>query len=158
MKVLCFTWRAIMGRIPTAEALCHRGISVPSSVCSFSRFDIESAGHVLVTCPLAKAVWEWVCNWCGGNSAVFATVGELIDHAKMWGRCPKKRKVFMVICYGALWSLWLARNERVFNRRLSSASRIMDDVISLVFMWFKHRVKIGNLNWVVWCNSPFDCL
>ena len=147
-----------MGRIPTAEALCHRGISVPSSVCSFCRFDMENADHVLATCPLAKAVWEWVFMWCGTDYAGFSSVGELIDHAKLWGRCPKKRSMFMVICYGALWSLWLARNERVFNRRLLSASRIMDDIISLVFMWYKHRGKNGKICWAMWCNSPFDCL
>ena len=158
MKVLCFAWRAMMGRIPTGEALSLRGCSVPSLVCSFCRTETENADHILVNCPLARNIWQWVVDWCGGDPLTVTSVGDILDYAKKWGRCPEKRSIFMGICYGVLWSLWIARNARVFNRCLYSASKIWDDIISLVFMWYKHRGKLRNLNWSLWCISPFDCM
>ncbi|KAL4566158.1 hypothetical protein LXL04_030268 [Taraxacum kok-saghyz] len=48
------------------------------------------------------------------------------------------------ICYGVLWTLWKARNDRIFNNKLPSVSRTLDEVLSLVFLWFKHRGSLGN--------------
>ncbi|KAL4566003.1 hypothetical protein LXL04_030112 [Taraxacum kok-saghyz] len=60
-----------------------------------------------------------------------------------------------MIVYGSLWSLWKARNNRVFNKQLISASKVMDDVISEVFFWLIHRGSFGNVNRSSWSSSPF---
>ena len=147
-----------MGRIPTADALLRRGISVHSPNCRLCGVEEESADHLFVNCRVAMEVWEWLWSWCRVPSRTFANIEEILVLVNNWGGGGKKRKVLIACCYGVLWRLWLARNERVFQNRISSASRIMDDIISLVFMWFKHRGKLVNCNWNVWCVSPFDCL
>ena len=158
MKVLCFIWRAARDRIPTAEALSHRGVSVHSTNCSFCNSVLETADHIMASCPLAKTVWGWIFKWIGENLPQSSTVKEIVDYAKNWGRCIKKRRRFETICYGVMWSLWIARNERVFNKRPSTAFRIVDEIMSLAFLWCKHRGNNKNLNWVMWCLSPFDCM
>ncbi|KAL4569393.1 hypothetical protein LXL04_025029 [Taraxacum kok-saghyz] len=97
---------------------------------------------------------------CAKGILEFATKWERCPKKRSakWGRCPKKRSMLEVICHGAIWSLWLARNERIFKKRHSSASRIMDDIIALVFTWFKRRGRLRNCNWSLWCISPFNCL
>ena len=157
-KVLCFTWRAMLGRIPSSAALLHRGISVSSPNCSFCGAAQECADHILVSCPLAVTVWSWVWKWCNMDHSSFTCTREILEFATKWGRCPKKRSMLEVICHGAIWSLWISRNDRIFKMRHSSASRIMDDIISLVFMWFKHRGRLRNCNWSLWCMSLFNCL
>ena len=148
-------WGAL---IPTSEALCLRGISVPSPSCSFCRSDLEGADHILVSSSLARTVWDWVQKWCVGDPIIHSKVGEILEYAKRWGRCSKRRSMFTVICYGVFWTLWKTRNVRVFQNRLASSSMIIDEILSLVFLWFKHRGKLGNCNWSLWCMSPFNCL
>jgi hypothetical protein len=157
-KVLGFVWKAALGRIPTADALSKRGIMVRSPNCSFCGVYREGADHILVGCHLAKDVWDWLWRWCGIPNNSVDSIVELLEFVNGWGSSSKRRVMLTAICYGALWRLWLARNERVFQNRCFSASGIMEDIISLVFMWFKHRGKLGKCNWSLWCSSPFNCL
>ena len=157
-KVLCFTWRAVMGRLPTADALIRRGIQVTSPMCSRCNIDSETADHILVSCPIARSVWGDVWRWCGVADPVQSTVKGVIDFAASWGRCPKSSNMLSVICHGVFWNLWKARNDRVFNQRLTSSSRIIEEILLNVFHWFKYRGNLGKCNWVVWCMVPFDCL
>ena len=157
-KVLCFTWRAAFGRLPTADALTRRGISIPSPMCSRCNIDLETVDHILFNCPLARSVWLEIWKWCKVDVPVHSSVGDVLAFAASWGRCPKKRYMLLAICYGVFWTIWKMRNDRVFNKRLSSTSRTIDEILSLVFSWFKYRGDLGNCNWVVWCMFPFDCL
>ena len=157
-KVLCFTWRAMLGRIPSNAALLHRGINVQSPRCSSCGTETEDADHLLVSCPLAKRIWDWVWDWCRLNAQSFSKLGDILEFISSWGSCPKRRKMLEVICHGVIWSLWIARNDWVFNKRHCTASKIMDDIISLIFMWFKHRGRLVTCNWASWCIFPFDCL
>lgn len=55
---------------------------------------------------------------------------------------PKKKKIFLAICYGNLWCAWKARNDVWFNKMHVNSSKLVDNMISLVFSLMKHR---GNL-------------
>lgn len=157
-KVLCFVWRAAAGCIPTAEALEQRGICIPNPICKACGHAREEADHVLINCPLAAKVWTDIWRWCNVQAPVISSIEELLVFVGEWGGCTKRRFMLNAICCGVLWCLWKARNDLVFNSKLSSSSRVMEDIISLVFLWFTHRGKMGNCNWVLRCIFPFDCL
>lgn len=63
----------------------------------------------------------------------FNTVGELIDYATKWGRCTKKRKVLINICYGTLWGIWKAKNERLFKKLITTPTKVVDNIQSMVY-------------------------
>ena len=155
IKVICFIWRASLDRIPTAEALAVRGVlSGPTSCVRCSGTD--STNHILVTCPFATLIRSWITNWCGVDLSHVANVDEVLLLVKSWGRCPKLKRILTSICYGMLWSLWKARNNRVFNKRIVSASSVFDEILSSVFFWLKHRGNLGIGDWVNWCIFPFS--
>ncbi|KAI3749677.1 hypothetical protein L2E82_20293 [Cichorium intybus] len=157
IKVLGFVWRAVLGRIPSADALSSRGVPVLSVSCGMCG-EVETADHILISCRLASRVREWIYRWCGISFFSPTSSWSLLDFVKNWGMCPKKRLLLTMIIYGLFWSLWKARNDRVFKKRIASASWIFDDVMTSVFMWAKHRGKWGSCNWSSWCVSPFSCM
>ena len=155
IKVICFVWRASLDRIPTAEALAVRGVHYgPTSCVRCSGMD--STNHILVLCPFATLIRSWITKWCGVDLSHVATVDDVLMLVKSWGRCPKKKRIFTSICYGMLWSIWKARNDRVFNNRIATASTVFDEILSSVFFWLKHRGNLGIGDWVKWCIFPFD--
>ncbi|CAH1422507.1 unnamed protein product [Lactuca virosa] len=79
IKVLCFVWRAYLGRIPYACALLCRGIQLSSLVCSFCSYVAEDANHILVTYPFAKEVWVWILRWCNADIPQVNTVADVIS-------------------------------------------------------------------------------
>lgn len=113
IKVICFVWRAAIGRIPSAEALSSRGIPVSTLSCGLCG-EIETVDHILVSCPIASKVRDWICNWCGISLDSPTSTRGILDFVSKWGRCPKKRNVLTMIAYGLFWSLWRARNDKSF--------------------------------------------
>ncbi|GAU38554.1 hypothetical protein TSUD_320260 [Trifolium subterraneum] len=80
-KVIIFSWQALLGRLPTRDNLARRGI-IPLGVgtrCPWGDGDIESENHILVTCPLAWAVWSLVHKWFGIKSVVPSTISSMCE-------------------------------------------------------------------------------
>ena len=146
-----------MGRIPTAAALCRRGVvNHNQTVCSWCNTDEECADHVLVRCQFARTVMEWILKWCDIKEVNFNNVSDVLDYAAGWGNCPKKNKIFQAICQGAMWSIWKARNDRVFNNRRIPPTKVADIIKSTVYIWIKFRqAKGGGPNWATWSTNPF---
>nr|KAJ0200013.1 hypothetical protein LSAT_V11C600315130 [Lactuca sativa] len=158
LKVNCFMWRASMDRIPTATALLKRGVLIGTSICSYCESEDEDVNHVILRCPMAAKVWEWVFIWCGLPGTKFGSIGELVQFLSQWGTCPNKRKNLINICYGTAWLIWKARCDRVFKKSLTPPTIVADMVKSIVFSWIKHRRVKCNYRWAEWCINPFLCM
>ncbi|XP_023738520.1 uncharacterized protein LOC111886499 [Lactuca sativa] len=62
IKVIGFIWRAIQNRVPTLCALKQRGVDTGSIMYSYCMTVEEESDHVLLSCPFAKIVWEWILS------------------------------------------------------------------------------------------------
>ncbi|XP_076883847.1 uncharacterized protein LOC143532785 [Bidens hawaiensis] len=64
-KMVTFVaWRAMMGRLPTFDALGKRNIPVASNECPFCSEVEEMVEHVLVSCGLTQSMWSVLAQWC----------------------------------------------------------------------------------------------
>ncbi|KAL4588641.1 hypothetical protein LXL04_001533 [Taraxacum kok-saghyz] len=159
LKVMCFIWRTCINRIPTATELSRRGILVNLTGCPLCMEDVaEEMDHLFLGCSLAKEVLVWLFSWCNISIQNFQTVEELVNFAAEWGRCPKKRKILLAVLYGAIWNIWKARNDVIFNKIPASINKIKDNILTMVFGWIKYRGNFGNCTWAGWCVSPFNVL
>nr|KAJ0199966.1 hypothetical protein LSAT_V11C600328150 [Lactuca sativa] len=116
LKVLCFAWRARLGRIPTLLALSRRNVKVDSQWCSACISRFETSDHLLVDCPFVDHVWRSLAMCCGIGKIIANSVRGIIDEGvrlKMGSNC-NKRDLFSIL-YGALWAIWRARNNRIFE-------------------------------------------
>lgn len=60
----CFIWKKNIDRLPTASNLQKRDFNIISHICCYCEYEVESIDHVLIRCPLAAKVWEWIFRWC----------------------------------------------------------------------------------------------
>lgn len=144
-----------MERIPTTMALSQRGVKIETNNCSACIGESECANHVLIKCPFAATVIQKIIRWCGVTTCNIQNIDELIQFAANWSRCPKKRKRFNEICYGMLWGIWRARNERLFQERFANPCGVVDNINATVYTWIKCRGKKFNCNWEDFCTFPF---
>ncbi|XP_023762551.1 uncharacterized protein LOC111911013 [Lactuca sativa] len=139
-------------------ALSKQGIILPSTTCCQCNLVEETSDHALIRCSFARKVMTWILKWCNITIVNFHTVNEVLDYASNWGNCPKKKKRLLGICYGTLWGIWKARNERLFNNQLMCALKVVNIIQSITFLWFRHRGDGGGLNWTKWNVLPFNSL
>ncbi|XP_023736870.1 uncharacterized protein LOC111884805 [Lactuca sativa] len=144
IKCINFVWRACLGRIPTAVALSRRGINISSISYQMCFSGVDTADHILLDCPIAFDSLSWIFNWCDVSIQRFLSISDFVNFAASWGNCPKKRKIFIAICYGFLWCMWKARNDVWFNKIQLNSSKLADNVISMVFSWLKSRGNFEN--------------
>lgn len=143
LKVRCFVWRAMLGRIPVAETLALRGVNSMSQMCPLCNLELETVNHLLVNCEFKHAVQYWIFRWCGIQPGRFSCSKEFIEGTHLWGNCPKKRLIGNTILFCLLWNVWIYRNEKVFKQMNTSATKVVDNIIPQSFAWCKHRSSFG---------------
>ncbi|CAH1412783.1 unnamed protein product [Lactuca virosa] len=144
------------GRIPTATELSKRGVNLETLTCRMCEEKDECPDHALVDCSFAKKkVADGIWRWCNVQVGGFNKVNDLLDFVATWGSCAKRRKIIVVICYGMLWCIWKARNERVFKKNRLPPDKVIEIVKSVTFLWVMNRGKMAELAWKNWSQCPF---
>lgn len=149
IKVTCFIWRASMGHIPSVMALKSRGVSIDFDICGYCNEIVEDSDHILVGCQATRITRKWILQWRGINDWHFTLTGDFLDFVASWGHCPKKRKLFLTIFYGMLWWIWRSRNDGIFLNVKIPPTIVADNVIAMVFSWWKHRGQRKILNGLI---------
>ncbi|CAI9291196.1 unnamed protein product [Lactuca saligna] len=140
MKVLCFAWWARLGRIPTLLALSRRNVKVDSQWCSAYISRLETSDHLLLDCPFADHVWRSLEMWCDIGKINANSVRGIIDEGvRLKMSSNRKKKALFSILYGALWAIWRAMNDRIFNDGIVDPIKVVDSIKSMIFLWVKHR-------------------
>ncbi|XP_058726431.1 uncharacterized protein LOC131597775 [Vicia villosa] len=118
LKVRFFGWRCFRNRVPTKDSLRNKGILPISSNlgCVFCDNGTESILHSFLFCQNAGIVWKEIAEWIG----IPFTIGvDLKDSFLNWSNSCRAKKVksgkIGTVWLATLWSLWLSRNDIVFN-------------------------------------------
>ncbi|XP_076925722.1 uncharacterized protein LOC143588649 [Bidens hawaiensis] len=131
-------WRAELDKLPTQVALSRRNIQVPFRLCGLCDSEIEAVEHVLVGCSVALKVWDFVSSWCKFPPIFAFSVKDLLDLYSSSGLGVDKKVVFQGIVIIACWSIWKARNDRIFEGRVVKVEDIVGNIRSLDFLWYKY--------------------
>lgn len=117
LKVSAFCWRAVLDRIPSASNMSYRGIQLqPIQItCCFCRNYEETTAHLLLHCIFSYNVWMYLYNWLGLVTVLAGNIpNQLLHHAGLV-RGKFANKGWRLIWFATVWSLWLHRNEMIFN-------------------------------------------
>jgi hypothetical protein len=111
LKIKVFVWQVYNNRIPSAEQLIKRNWpgDTGCKVCG----QRESTDHIMFQCFLAQFLW-FVCRDAFNWPLIPTSVADIQEC--VIGEAPKKLKNFLMLLCGSLtWSVWLIRNDFVFN-------------------------------------------
>jgi hypothetical protein len=159
-KVSCFVWRLFQNRIATKDNLCKRGVIDQRSIrCLGECGAEESITHLFFECPIFAGIWYRISNWLRIPSAFH---NEGMSHMKQFEGLAGSGRVFTnricVIWFAAIWSIWKARNDKLFKNKEIKLDSILESVKRLSWHWlrFKARSIVYDIN--QWCLNPRACL
>uniref|UniRef100_M4EUN1 RNase H type-1 domain-containing protein n=1 Tax=Brassica campestris TaxID=3711 RepID=M4EUN1_BRACM len=131
-KTKLFVWKALHGAIPAGEALRARQINVDGK-CKRCNLP-ETIDHLFFHCPFAKQVWT--------SAPVFPSIeynGSIVLRNQWINLISRKNLpptgVEGQLAPWILWGIWTARNNLVFNDKLTSATETLSKAISLAREW-----------------------
>lgn len=114
-KVQVFLWKLEHKVLPTNSFLGSRlHLAELESTCKWCGCQDESIDHLFLNCELVNWSWSFLKYWCdpsfsqGSSSLVLE---NLLSH-----NCNSfSNKVWQIMIVVVLWSIWLGRNEFVFQ-------------------------------------------
>jgi hypothetical protein len=106
--------------------------------------EFEIIDHLLVTCSIAKLIWEWIATF---NNFHFH--GQEIEDLRILDSCiPLKDKILVEFIRNAVcWVLWLTQNKCIFDKTsIPSIRSIGLQIINLAKFWCTARNTSQMLN------------
>ncbi|KAK1419555.1 hypothetical protein QVD17_28740 [Tagetes erecta] len=150
VKVNFFCWCALINRLPTREAISRRGIIIENQACLICNSHPETVEHLLLHCPGSNMIWTSLSQWCNIPSFHVDSIKGLLDHSNNINTTTSARKKIKLIFITAMWVIWKARNDMVFNNKLWNINRLVDDVKTWSSLWINNREKNGISVWNSW--------
>ncbi len=148
LKIKIFLWLASRYRLLTADLLAKRGWLGPS-ICPLCCAGEEFLDHIFFLCPFARSVWTEVLH----NATLICqrllnTQGDL---ASRWrsarGVATGQSKTVLDLLFAAgCWEIWIERNKRLFENRLSTSDGCATRVHTIVEFWSLASFAPGLLN------------
>ena len=120
LKIKIFTWYLRRGVVLTKDNLARRNWQ-GSTKCMFCHHD-ETIKHLFFECQFARSIWSAI--QVASNLYQPSSVANIFGNW-LHGIDNTFRKHLRVGAIALLWSLWLCRNDRVFNAKLSSAMQVI---------------------------------
>ncbi|KAK2634159.1 hypothetical protein Ddye_028951 [Dipteronia dyeriana] len=124
------------GQFPTNDRLCRAEFHLASR-CSVCRVSSESSYHLFIRCPLAAAFWEAVFS--AFQRHIYAdTWSSFFSQAMSVSFSDQMRVLWKTTIHAVVWSVWLARNQWIFE------IKAMDFRYALSLVWR----AVSDANWL----------
>lgn len=150
-KVNCFVWRAMNRRIPTADALARRGVHIGDSTCPRCGIGAETVDHIFASCAAARSIWGQICIWLKLQVPTqFDSIEQALNFSLEAEGNKKKKKVIHAIFLLVIWTMWMARNDKLFNGRNISQTKIIQDIKEVSLWWVLKRAKVHGVDAEKW--------
>ncbi|XP_076941489.1 uncharacterized protein LOC143611066 [Bidens hawaiensis] len=160
MPIKCnvLAWRAEQDRIPTKIALNKRGMGLSEDSCPFCELHQESANHIFIGCIFAAEIWDRIAVWCRLDPIFVFEVRDILVLAKCLKKPKLNKRVAHCIVVTALWSMWNARNEMIFQDKEAKAYEVVSKIKSCSYFWIQNRSRFKSIEWSDWCKYPFGLM
>jgi hypothetical protein len=159
-KVSAFVWKALLDRIPTRVNLEIRRCLPPdiASNCASCGLMPEKTSHIFLHCVVARRIWYKLMEWVDVN---FIMPPNLFIHWECWSGGSLNKKIsrgLRMIWQAAIWSIWKARNDSIFNAIEMRWDEVVDAIKVLSWRWLLERFKVPAPLFYEWEWNPRDCL
>lgn len=159
-KVVAFAWKVLLDRVPTKVNLAIRNVLQPEdpTLCVMCNCGVETTNHLFLHCMVASAVWSPLMSWLDNY---FLIPRNLFVHWECWsGRSGSKflSRGLWLIWHTAIWVLWKARNDKIFNGITVEVEEMVEEVKVLSWRWVLDRTNIPTCLFYEWNWNPIYCL
>ena len=142
-RVQCFGWLSYIGRVKTSEYLLSLGVihSESEAMCTFCNRELESLDHLLLHCAPVWRCWADILRWVGVSWATPASIVSLFHWWNVGIWQPRYRVLWAPIPLAVVWSIWNARNLKVFENKPVDWNEVADIIMARVAFWVSSSKK-----------------
>lgn len=134
-KVQLFLWKLEHQVLPTSSFLNQRlNIPIPSS-CKWGNQNVETSNRLFWKCSTAQEFWENVAHWWSLDIRK-RLARKIFNGAKL-------KNIWNMVLSAGLWTLWIGRNELIFQGVRSSVSTLE---LLLKLRYFKWIMTFGGIH------------
>ncbi len=108
-----FVWTAAWNKILTCDNLSKRGYTL-TSWCCMCCCNGETVDHLLLHCPLAGVLWNWIFLIFGIHWVLSATVASLLFSWQN-GLGQHSSDIWNIVPVCLMWTIWKECNQRTFE-------------------------------------------
>jgi hypothetical protein len=118
----------------------------------------ETSQHLLLHCNFASGVWYAIFNWL--SVSYISPPNLSISFASMAGMGVSKRrkKGLMLLWQVVLWSIWRARNDKLFNNKEASVNEVVESIKNIPWKWYLGRIANHPCLLYEWLKEPWYCM
>ena len=93
--------------------------------------------HILLHCKIAWKIWSFLLNWWGFSFCCPKDLTSLFNQWRSLVSGKLQSKFWIIIFFATSWSLWLARNDTIFNDNSFTFADICATIFHRAVSWFK---------------------
>ncbi|GKV32332.1 hypothetical protein SLEP1_g40948 [Rubroshorea leprosula] len=159
-KISAFNWQLLLNRLPTKSNLLKRGFSVimGDGNCILCQEEEEDATHLFLKCKNVRWIWKECARWWGINLEIQEDCWKTFEKPGAWTKNSKIRKGWDCTWSATVWSIWLMRNQRIFQNQEMDPGKLFDLVQIRSFLWFKAKNAWCYFTLSDWISNPIACL
>ncbi|CAJ2631518.1 unnamed protein product [Trifolium pratense] len=145
-KVIAFSWQLLYDRVPTKVNLLLRGVihhGGGEGNCVWCVDFRESSSHLFLRCKMALEVWYAIFKWLGVVIVMPPNLFHLFYCLSEAATNKKVRNGYRLVWHSVIWSIWKARNNRIFSNLVKETLEVVEDVKVISWKWSAARLKIS---------------
>lgn len=130
-------WQLTENRIALKENLIRRGMEIENGgLCDSCGLHVESSSHLSLCCAKSWCFW---CETLKREGILWCIPGSFKSLLEEWPflRISSDKVIWELIPCSVSWSIWLARNDVVFNQKEFVFDAIWDIHLLRIMWWIK---------------------
>ncbi|GKV47542.1 hypothetical protein SLEP1_g54439 [Rubroshorea leprosula] len=159
-KVSAFNWQLMLDRIPTKVNLLRRGIikDLKESKCVICEEQEEDSAHLFLRCRMTQWLWEACAKWWGAEANIDIDCSKTFENFGEWSKETRTRQGWDCIWSAVVWTVWLARNQNLFQHKEVNARKMFELIQLRSFIWVKARNDRYAFTFSDWLLNPVECM
>ncbi|GKV16403.1 hypothetical protein SLEP1_g27050 [Rubroshorea leprosula] len=159
-KISAFNWQLLQDRIPTKSNLQRRGITteLEDGICALCEEEVEDSNHLFLRCKVAKWLWKACGKWWGISVNLENDCWKSFEQFGVWAKETRVKEGWDCIWNVVVWTIWLARNQKIFRDSDINKSKLLDHIQLKSFWWIKTRKSRCLFSLYDWLYNPMTCL
>ena len=130
----------------------HVSLSLLEDLCLWCHEHVESIFHPLLHCQWTNTIWKNLFLWWGVEWVLPQTFHQFV---RDWneGMSPWLSKGWKLVGPCTIWYVWLARNNLVFNNKVTCWSDTVTRIKHKSFQWALDSKMFSSNDFHMWMSQ-----
>lgn len=156
-KIKIFLWKVMWTILPTKLVLSKR-LSNINPLCDWCGVKEETMEHIFWGCEVADWMWQYLGSWWSIPSLLNRHFDFSLPRLFLLTRRKFIKKVWGLVVAAALWTIWLARNDNVFNKIRATKKTVIHLLNFRISQWGEAAKLLDFGNDPLWVVNPIGAL